>query len=296
MSELKDLETFVWVATLGSFRGAATKLNTTQPAVSQRIAQLEGRYGVRLLDRDSRSVKPTEKGRVLLAHAERVVRQIGELRAAIGDHVSVKGLLRLGVAETIVHTWLPEFVRAVAEEFPELDLEIDVDTSPVLRERLLHREIDLAFMLGPLVAPEVQNGPLSRFPLAFIASPALGLDGPDVSLSRLAAHPVITFARRTQPYALVRELLLQPGMPQPRLHASSALAPVIRLAVEGFGVAVIPTAIVAAELAAGRLMVIDTPVALPDLEFTATWLRTADRRAAELVAAVAARVSEAHAA
>lgn len=49
MVDFKALETFIWVVTLGSFRGAAHKLNTTQPAISQRIAQLERELGVRLL-------------------------------------------------------------------------------------------------------------------------------------------------------------------------------------------------------------------------------------------------------
>ena len=57
---------FLWVAQLGSFRGAADRLHTTQPAVSQRIAGLEGEFGVRLFDRDARSVNLTAKGRELL--------------------------------------------------------------------------------------------------------------------------------------------------------------------------------------------------------------------------------------
>ena len=46
MLDFKSLETFLWVVTLGSFRGAAQRLNTTQPAISQRIAQLEREMGV----------------------------------------------------------------------------------------------------------------------------------------------------------------------------------------------------------------------------------------------------------
>ncbi len=59
MADFKALETFLWVVNLGSFRGAAHKLNTTQPAISQRIAQLEQEMGVRLLQRDGRVASPT---------------------------------------------------------------------------------------------------------------------------------------------------------------------------------------------------------------------------------------------
>ena len=53
--EFRTLETFVWVAQLKEFRGAAAKLNTTQPSISQRVAQLEDQLGVRLLKRDRAS-------------------------------------------------------------------------------------------------------------------------------------------------------------------------------------------------------------------------------------------------
>ena len=67
MTDFKAIETFMWVVTLGSFRGAAQKLNTTQPAISQRIAQLEREVGVRLLQRDRRMVLPTPSGRQMMA-------------------------------------------------------------------------------------------------------------------------------------------------------------------------------------------------------------------------------------
>ena len=59
MIDFRSLETFLWVANLRSFRGAAERLHTTQPAVSMRIAQLENDLGVRLLERDRRAVSLT---------------------------------------------------------------------------------------------------------------------------------------------------------------------------------------------------------------------------------------------
>ena len=63
MTDFRSIETFLWVVKLGSFRGAAQRLNTTQPAISQRIAQLEREMGVKLLNRDHRVASPTPSGR-----------------------------------------------------------------------------------------------------------------------------------------------------------------------------------------------------------------------------------------
>ncbi|MEK9970028.1 MAG: LysR family transcriptional regulator, partial [Ferrovibrio sp.] len=73
MADLRNLETFVWVAHLGGFRAAADKLNTTQPAVSQRIALLESEFGVKLFDREPRGIALTPKGNELLPYAERML-------------------------------------------------------------------------------------------------------------------------------------------------------------------------------------------------------------------------------
>ena len=73
--------------------GAAAKLNTTQPAVSMRIAQLEDLLGVRLLDRDRRIVAPTPKGQVLLVYAERLMRLHAEM---IEPALSHRGQSRAG--------------------------------------------------------------------------------------------------------------------------------------------------------------------------------------------------------
>lgn len=295
MIDLKALETLVWVATLGSFRGAAAKLNTTQPAISQRIAQLEAACGARLVDRRARAAVPTEKGRVMLDYAQRLLRLHGEMLGAVAQDSAMRGVLRLGVAETIVHTWLPRLIERVSREHPRLALEIEVDISPDLRARLLAHEIDLAFLLGPLSAPAIRNLPLGRFGLAFLASPKLRLPR-RAGLARLAEHPIVTFARRTQPYVALSELFAARGLSSVRLYASAALAPAIRLALDGIAVAVMPPAIVREELKRRRLMRIDTDLRLPDLAFVASWPIAPGTIAAERVATLAAETASGYAA
>ena len=134
MADFKAIETFMWVVTLGSFRGAAQKLNTTQPAISQRIAQLEREVGVRLLQRDRRMVLPTPSGRQMMVYAEKLIGLRSEMLAAVGDRSAMRGVLRLGVAETIVHTWLPQLIKSVNHAYPNLSLEIEVDITSNLRD------------------------------------------------------------------------------------------------------------------------------------------------------------------
>jgi DNA-binding transcriptional LysR family regulator len=296
MVDFKSIETFLWVVTLGSFRGAGQRLNTTQPAISQRIAQLERELGVKLLNRDHRVASPTPSGRQLMVYAEKLIGLRSEMMAAVGDRSATRGVLRLGVAETIVHTWLSRLIKSVNTAYPNLSLEIEVDITPNLSARLLAQEIELAFLIGPLSASSVRNRVLCDYPVGFLASPALGLGHGPLTVHDLAKFPIITFPRKTQPYEIVRSLFNRPDLPPIQLHASASLATVIHMATEGLGIAVIPTAIVENELADGRLQLLSTDLKISPLTFSASWLASPDTLAVELVADLAAKIAQDNAA
>jgi DNA-binding transcriptional LysR family regulator len=292
MVDFKSLETFLWVVTLGNFRAAGEKLNTSQPAISQRIAQLERELGVRLLNRDPRGASPTPSGRQLMVYAEKLIGLRSEMMAEVSDRSAMRGVLRLGVAETIVHTWLSRLIKSVNIAYPNLSLEIEVDITPNLTARLLAQEIELAFMLGPLPASNAQNRVLCDYPIGFLASPALGLGNGPLDVHDLAKFPIITFPRKTQPYEIIRSLFNRPDLPPIRLHASASLATVIHMAIEGLGIAVIPTAIVENELADGTLQLLSTDLKISPLTFSASWLASPDTVAVELVADLAGKIAQ----
>ena len=291
MVDLKALETFLWVVTLGSFRGAAQKLNTTQPAISQRIAQLERDLGVKLLQRERPLASPTAPGRQLMVYAEKLIALRAEMMVAIGERTAMRGVMRLGVAETIVHTWLPQLIKRVNATYPQLSLEIEVDITPNLRARLMAQEIELAFLVGRFDAPAVRNLALCDYPIGFLASPALNLGGRLITIDELARHPMITFPRKTVPYENVRALFNKPNLPPITLHASASLATVIHMAIEGIGVAVIATAIVKDQLSDGRLQALTTDLVIEPLTFSASWLDSPDTTAIETVAALASEIA-----
>ena len=283
----KAIETLMWVVTLGSFRGAAQKLNTTQPAISQRIAQLGKEVGVKLLQRDRRMVLPTPRGRQMMVYAEKLIGLRSEMLAVVGDHSAMRGVLRLGVAETIVHTFLTQLIKSVRRRL------LQSRSSGACRHfRLLAQEIDLAFLLGPLTGPTISNRVLCDYSVGFLASPSLGLGKERLTVHELAKFPIITFPRKTPPYEIVRSLFNRPDLPPIRLHASASLGTVIHMAIEGLGIAVIPTAIVENELADGRLQLLSTNLQIPLLTFSASWLASPDTVAIERVAELAASLAQ----
>jgi DNA-binding transcriptional LysR family regulator len=291
MTDLKTIETFVWVATLRSFRGAAKKLAMTQPAVSIRIKQLEDTLGVRLLERDRRHVTPTQKGQELLRHAQRLMRLHTDMIEEIGNAEVMGGLLRLGVSETIVHTWLPALLERVNAAYPKLELEIEVDISPNLRDRLVTRDIDVALLLGPISHPNIHSRPLCSFPLAFVASDKIRLPRRTLPLETIAEWPIITFSRNTQPHVAIRDMFDRAGL-WATIHASASLATIVRMALDGLGIAVLPPAILDTVSAFGQLRRLQTTVRLPKLNFVVGLPSLRGNLAAQRVAEIATKIAQ----
>ncbi len=290
MIDPRSLELFYWVVQLGGFRRAAEKLATTQPAVSARIAALEAAVGVRLMERGQRR-KPslTPPGMLLLGYAERFIALQAEMRAAFAGPEGLQGTVRLGVSETIVHTWFSALVRRLHDAYPLLQLDIVVDISVNLRAALLAGEIDVALLLGPVAAPGVQDLALSVHALGWVAAPGLALGDEPLDLDGLGRVPIVTYARDTAPYKQVRALFA--GRPAPRVFANASLSSIVRMALDGIGVAVIAPSAIWAELESGALRLLAVQAVLAPLRFTASWrdgpgsaLATAVARMAEAVA------------
>src|ERR1700756_3070863 len=118
---LDHLQTFADVVELGSFSAAGRRLNLTQPAVSLQVKQLEGRLGVRLIERVGRRAYPTAAGRDLLAHVHHVDAAVAGALAAVADHrEGGSGRLRLGTGATACLYLLPPGLRAPRQKISAL--------------------------------------------------------------------------------------------------------------------------------------------------------------------------------
>lgn len=177
--------------------------------------------------------------------------------------------------------------------FPALALEIEVDTTPLLRNRLLAHQIDLAFLMGPLPEAEVKNLDLCRYPLAWVASPRLDLGSGPLTLERVAQWPIITYPASSRPHQALRELLAGAGMRSVRMYGSASLSTTVRMVQERIGVGVFVPTVLGRELAEGRLRLLQVEGGsdLPELAFTASWRRGRDSHVAAAVARLAVQVA-----
>ncbi len=290
---LKQLEAFVWVADLQSFRRAAERLNTTQPNISARISKLEEALGAALMTRDAGAVRLTAKGQELLAHARRVLDATDGLAAAADQKTLTTGTLRLGVTEMVVHTWLRAYLRALNHKFPRLSVEVTVDFSVHLEKMLSDRTIDLALQNEPFARAFSGQVEIGSYPLVWVA--AAGLTRERALSDRLLGdHAILTHARDTRLYDEIAAHFATRRDVSPRLVPSTNLALCQTMTLDGLGIAALPEAMVAEDITEGRLVGLDYPWVPDPLHFFARF--DADRAAQSVrqAAQLAAVVARAH--
>lgn len=137
-----QLRTFLTVAQTLSFTQAAGRLGVRQSTVSQHVRRLEEATGRPLFLRDTHSVELTEDGEALLGFA-RTILEAHERAAAYFTGTRLRGRLRFGASEDFVLTRLPEILEGFRHEHPEVDLELSVELSGTLHERLDEGRLDL---------------------------------------------------------------------------------------------------------------------------------------------------------
>ena len=291
MNDLKCLETFVWVARLGGFRAAAAHLNTTQPSISARIDQLESHFGTVLFGPPHKRTTLTREGTVLLEYAERMLSIMTEARAVVSRADAVRGVLRLGVAETLVHSLMPRLIAVINANYPELVVDMVVDTTNVLSEQLLRGQIDVSMQVGPVADPRTINQRLCHLPLGWVVSPELPIGEGPLTLARLAQWPIISFSHSSPLAEEIKRALAGEGREQVRLWGSASLTIMIRMALDGMGSCILPLALVREEIDRGRLRRVEVEgVTLPPNGFQIAYLRKPNNFLAALVARHACQI------
>lgn len=266
-----QIQSFYLVATLGTFQQAAERLNATQPAISARIAALEDRLNVRLFDRSGHRASLTVQGQRFLVHAEQMLEARSKALLELGQVSQMDGVLRIGSSDTLVISWLPDFVVRLRETFPKINVGVRVHASPLLREDLLSQEIDIAFVLGPLSHPSIVNHPLCECRMGLVALPELGLHGRALSAEDLNGQDLLTFEKLTRPYQELQSDLRRHRI-SVRSNPISALHSIVVLTRKGLGIGVIPLIAVEDELRSGALVELQAPFDLPPLVFTISYL------------------------
>jgi DNA-binding transcriptional LysR family regulator len=226
MYDPSHLRSFLAVAQTLSFTQAARRLGLRQSTVSQHVRRLEDATGRALFTRDTHSVELTEDGEAMLGFARRIL-EVHEQASAFFTGTRVRGRLRFGASEDFVLTRLPEILEGFRHDHPEVDLELTVELSGTLHERLAAGKLDLVLAKR---RPEDPHGELVRHDeLVWIGAQRLRLD-PE------RAVPLIVYPPPGITRALALEALERAGRSWRIVCTSGSLNGLVAAARAGLGV------------------------------------------------------------
>ncbi len=240
---LRFVEAFYWVASLKSMSRAAEKLFITQSAMSSRIAALEGELGTLLLDRRDKQIRLTIAGSRFLDYAERMLALQREIKTEMGSPAARALSLRMGAIESVLHSWLIDWLRHMRETEPGFELELTVETTPLLIEQLRRGTLDLALAALPADGEGLRSRALPPMEMAFVGKRTLHRKR-SYTLAELAQFDLLTFQRGSQPHLALLDLFRRTGLAPPRVHAISSISAIMQLVEGGFGIATLPLAAV----------------------------------------------------
>jgi DNA-binding transcriptional LysR family regulator len=194
MDRLAALEIFVRVVDTGSFSAVARHQRIGQPAVSKAVVQLEEWLGVSLLMRSTRSVVPTEAGRIFYERAKRTIEEADEaVVAARGSASGLSGRLRVSTSVCFGRLHVIPNLSAFLAEHPDLDIELVLDDRNV---DLVNEGIDVALRMGAMPDSNMTARRIAEGRRIVVATPAyLQRHGPPLSPGELINHQAVIYTR-----------------------------------------------------------------------------------------------------
>ena len=287
MITLRQIEALYWIVQLRTFERAAKKLNTSQSAISKRIQELEAAVGVRLFDRSLRGARLTKKGEHLLALAQEMLQlQERALELRTTQEMPARRL-RLGVTELSALTWLPRLIGALRDAYPLVTIEPEVDMSRDLYDRLHEDKLDIIIIPDAFSDPHITSLHLAKVQNVWMASPNLVKTRHALSLQELANYPILIQGNRSGSGVHVSRWLQSEGATLPRQFSCDSLIALLGLAVAGLGLTYLPKECFKPLVKEGKLKIVPTRPALPEMAYVAMYRNDRPFALAALVARLA---------
>lgn len=254
MIDLNEMAVFARVVQERSFTQAARGLGLPKSTVSQRVARLEARLGVRLLHRTTRAVRATDAGAAYAERCARILADAEEADAAASEsHAAVRGRIRMAVPELFGHAFLPGIVPEFLRRHADAELDVVIEDRHV---DLVREGIDLAVRAGRLSDARLVSRRLGVAHHVLCASPRLARERglPETPAALRDAECVrYEMEQLPQVWRLERGREVARVRPRGRLTVGS-IALAHRAALDGVGVASLPLFLCAPDLRARRLV------------------------------------------
>ena len=256
---LEQLRIFVAVAEREHVTAAASALNLTQSAVSNAVAALEARHGVRLFDRVGRGVVLNAVGRSFLPEARAVLASAQAAETALSDMGALRrGRLAIFASQTIASYWLPERLVAFHARHPGVELDVSIGNTREAARAVREGEAELGFIEGEIDEPALCEQIIGADRLVILVPPDHAWACmPKLQAKDLAGAPWVLREAGSGTRSSLEAALLAAGADPAALPVAMTLpsnAALLAAAVAGAGATALSESVAAGAIAAGQLV------------------------------------------
>jgi len=255
--EIRQLKAFLAIAETKTFTAGAKGLNITQAAISMQIRQLEDEVGLQLFTRTPRRVILTEAGEHLLERARRIMREHDDALAEIAEIAGAEhGRLRIGSASAMFATaQLPNILEKLKEKFLHAEITVSSGTSQTLVEKILHGNIDVAFVSLPVETANILTELLFSDEIVAIAHPSHSLSkNKFISAAALAGEQLILGEKGGNTRRMIDDFFAAAGVKPNVVMELSRQEAINKMVENQMGVGIAGAKTVAKELSEKRLV------------------------------------------
>lgn len=239
---LRQLRAFLTVARLRHFRRAAESLHLTQPAVSRHITELEAELEVRLFDRNTREVVPTEAGRYLQAAVERVLDELeGVLAHVHSESERQRGKVRVAAVPTLSAGLMPACIATCARDYPELTVQLHDQVQTLVLDSVRGGEVDFGLAIEPADRESFDSETILHDPFMLVCRrdhPLASL--PDVPWKKLKGQPLVLLDHASGSRRLIDHQLATQRIQAPVVQQTGHTLTAFRMVEAGLGVSITP--------------------------------------------------------
>lgn len=257
--ELRHLNTFTKIAELMSFSKAAEHLGYSQSTVTVQIKALENELNTKLFDRMGHKIMLTDSGRVLLTYAKDLLLMEQKLKSIVEDSSTVKGVLRLGLVESICTSFMPDILIEYHRLYPEVEIRVITDVNEKLLEMLKTNEVDLIFLIDKKICPpEAVTAYEFEEKIVFVAPNDLALPHSEpLSLEDISKLPFILTEKDVGYRVSLNDLLAKHNLSLSPFLEIGDTSTIVKLIRRNTGVSLLPMYAVSKSIENGEVKILD---------------------------------------
>jgi DNA-binding transcriptional LysR family regulator len=267
--DLAALEIFKTVVEQGGITKAAARLHRVPSNVTTRVKQLEERLGTKLFVRGNRKLVLSAEGKRLLGYADRLLHLSSEAEASLRDG-SPAGLLQIGALESTAASRLPPLLSRFHRRYPEVRIELVTGTTGALIAKVLHHEVEAAFVAEPFTADELEGDAVFSEELVLITPRSFRrIKTPrDIGRATLIAFATgCSYRRRLEAWLGAARVVPERVMEFGSYHA------IVACVAAGAGIAIVPRSVIRVSVAAPGVATYPLPAAVSRARTFLVWRR-----------------------